>query len=755
MARERHRARPRLRAVLLAGAAASALALSGCLGGGGGGSGGGSVVVAPVVSLPPTPIASWNTAEYQANYGLSRINAGAAYQAGWTGSGVTVGVLDGGFSAGLAELPYSSASAVFGDPLQPGESFAHGQQVATVIGARRNDIGVHGVAFNSTLLALDVTRLFGGSRFYFNDLVRAALPTASAQGARVLNASFGRDGAPVADDRATWQDAVNRGMLIVFAAGNSGLSQPSAQSLLAIEAFANGQILAVGAVDATNTIASFSNRAGAVANRFLVAPGVGIPGYNLFGAIDNVNGTSFAAPHVAGAAAVLLHRWPTLTATQVADILLATATDLGPAGTDAIYGRGLLNLGAALQPLGSTVLAGSGAPLDGTALVLGPAFGTALVGHPLLSSVTSVDSYGRDFAFDLTSSVAPTASSSVSVGRWLGTGRRWAGGSAAVPGGGQLSLASREWAAMNAEERAGIVEPTREAFAFTAGTPFGIDLAVARGHDPNAFLGLSVAAREAAAVSTAGPGVLASPYAAMAAGGTFAGLSGRLGQGFAWRLAVAEGDERELPDGAPSAGNSATFAEASYDLGPVLVGVQAGRVEEDGGLLGTAGAGAFALSGGAPTDTFGVFAATSPARGVTLLGGWSYGGTDASGLSSALASSFSDVRSDAYSMAAVFEDVGMRGDALTVSFTRPMRVRSGTATLSVPTGRLRPDGTVDTATADVPLEPGGVSRIVEVGYDAALGGGRLSLIGGVETEPGHVAGAAPNTFLGARWRASF
>jgi hypothetical protein len=754
MARERHRARPRLRAVLLAGAAASALALSGCLGGGGGGgsAGGGGGGGPVVITLPPTPIPGWNTAEFQANYGLARINAGAAYEAGWTGAGVTVAVLDAGF-ASLSDLPFSAASGAY-NPIPAGSTAAHGNWVSSVIGARRNGTGIHGVAFNSTLLALDIGVTANRTLIDVTH-VPNAVNYAAGQGARIVNASFGNNGLPTNFDRATWQDAVNRGMLVVFAAGNSGLSQPSAQSQLAIEAFANGQILAVGAVDATNTIASFSNRAGVAANRFLVAPGVGIPAYNLFGVIENVNGTSFAAPHVAGAAAVLLHRWPTLTATQVADILLATATDLGPAGTDAIYGRGLLNLGAALQPLGSTVLAGSGAPLDGTALVLGPAFGTALVGHPLLSSVTSVDSYGRDFAFDLTSSVAPTAASSVSVGRWLGTGRRWAGGSAAVPGGGQLSLASREWAAMNAEERAGIVEPTREAFAFTAGTPFGIDLAVARGHDPNAFLGLSVAAREAAAVSTAGPGVLASPYAAMAAGGTFAGLSGRLGQGFAWRLAVAEGDERELPDGAPSAGNSATFAEASYDLGPVLVGVQAGRVEEDGGLLGTAGAGAFALSGGAPTDTFGVFAAASPARGVTLLGGWSYGGTDASGLSSALASSFSDVRSDAYSMAAVFEDVGMRGDALTVSFTRPMRVRSGTATLSVPTGRLRPDGTVDTATADVPLEPGGVSRILEVGYDAALGGGRLSLIGGVETEPGHVAGAAPNTFLGARWRASF
>jgi hypothetical protein len=739
----------------MAGAAASALALSSCAGGGGGGSGsgggGGGTAPPPVITLPATPIPGWNTAEYQANYGLARINAGAAYQAGWTGAGVTVAVLDAGFAT-LPDLPFSAASGFF-NPIPTGSTAAHGNWVSSVIGARRNGSGIHGVAFNSTILALDIGVTANRTLIDVTH-VPNAVNYAAGQGARIVNASFGGAGPPTGFDRATWQNAINRGMLVVFAAGNSGTAQPSAESQLAVEAFANGQILAVGAVDATNTIASFSNRAGVAANRFLVAPGVGIPAYNLFGAIENVNGTSFAAPHVAGAAAVLLHRWPTLTATQVADILLSTATDLGPAGTDAIYGRGLLNLAGALQPLGTTVVAGTGTPVQGTSLVLAPAFGTALVGHPLLSSVTSVDSYGRDFSFDLSASVAPTAASSVSLGRWLGTGRRLSGGTAAVPG-GQLSLASREWVAMNVEERAGLVEPAQEAFAFSAATPFGIDVSVARGHDPNAFLGLSVAARETSAVATAGPGVLSSPYAAMTAGGTFAGLSGRLGEGFSWRLAVAEGDERELPDGAPASANTGAFAEASYDLGPVLVGVQAGRVEEDGTLLGTAGAGAFAMSGAAPTDTFGVFAAASPARGVTLLGGWSYGGTDASGMSSALAASFSDVRSDAYSMAAVFQDVGMRGDALTVSFTRPMRVRSGTATLSVPTGRMRTDGTVETATADVALEPGGVSRILEIGYDAALGGGRLSLIGGVETEPGHVAGAAPNTFLGARWRASF
>ncbi len=57
-------------------------------------------------------------------------------------------------------------------------------------------------------------------------------------------------------------------------------------------------------------------------------------------------------PFVAGAAALLKQRFPLLTAKQIVDLMFATATDLGAPGTDAVYGRGLLNISAAMSPLG-------------------------------------------------------------------------------------------------------------------------------------------------------------------------------------------------------------------------------------------------------------------------------------------------------------------------------------------------------------------------------------------------------------------
>ncbi|WP_302789002.1 S8 family serine peptidase, partial [Escherichia coli] len=55
-------------------------------------------------------------------------------------------------------------------------------------------------------------------------------------------------------------------------------------------------------------------------------------------------GTSMAAPMVSGAAAVLMQRFPYMTASQIASVLLTTATDLGEKGVDAVYGWGKLNL---------------------------------------------------------------------------------------------------------------------------------------------------------------------------------------------------------------------------------------------------------------------------------------------------------------------------------------------------------------------------------------------------------------------------
>ena len=111
---------------------------------------------------------------------------------------------------------------------------------------------------------------------------------------------------------------------------------------------------------------SFSNRAGAHSAQYLTARGErmccvyenGQVYVDPSGYVYVVSGTSFSAPQVSGAAALLAQAFPNLTGRQIAQILLSSAFDAGAPGTDPIFGRGILDIAKAFQPLGATALAG-------------------------------------------------------------------------------------------------------------------------------------------------------------------------------------------------------------------------------------------------------------------------------------------------------------------------------------------------------------------------------------------------------------
>lgn len=144
---------------------------------------------------------------------------------------------------------------------------------------------------------------------------------------------------------------------------------------------------------------------------------------------DRISGTSMASPHVAGAAAVLQGAWPSLTGEEVVDILLSTATYLDCSavnlaedavcteGSDEVgmynnaTGRGLLNLEAAVQNIGTSSLyvgnsfSGKSYNLEKTSLSLSPTFGSAISGSKLLKKGVFFDQYNRDYPIDLLDNV--------------------------------------------------------------------------------------------------------------------------------------------------------------------------------------------------------------------------------------------------------------------------------------------------------------------------------------------------------------
>ena len=119
-----------------------------------------------------------------------------------------------------------------------------------------------------------------------------------------------------------------------------------------------GKWLAVVATDDNDRIADFSNGCGAAKYWCLAAPGMGIWSASALkiNAVSSRFGTSFAAPHVSGALALLISRLPQMPKPVIKAILLATATDLGETGVDDVYGHGLVNVEAAITVQGSVGL---------------------------------------------------------------------------------------------------------------------------------------------------------------------------------------------------------------------------------------------------------------------------------------------------------------------------------------------------------------------------------------------------------------
>jgi len=149
------------------------------------------------------------------------------------------------------------------------------------------------------------------------------------------------------------------GAVVIFAAGNEG---PGAQTIRnpANRTTTDFNCFSVGAVDATNVIASFSSRGpsdcdGVSIKPEVVAPGANIRSCNRFSGYTNWAGTSFSAPHVAGAVGILRQANPNATPDEIKRALMVSAMDLGAAGQDNAYGWGLINVKRAIDSLPAIV----------------------------------------------------------------------------------------------------------------------------------------------------------------------------------------------------------------------------------------------------------------------------------------------------------------------------------------------------------------------------------------------------------------
>lgn len=264
-----------------------------------------------------------------------------------TTGGVLVAVLDSGVDPAHPDLVgkvRAGGDFVDGDD-DPVDEQGHGTAVAGVIAARSNDrSGVAGASWGATLLAERVLDHDGvGSAC----AVAVGMVDAADAGAKVLNLSLGGPGLGQCPSvyRYAVDYAADQGAAVVAATGNDATAEDNPTNYPA----ACDGVIAVGATDRSGRRASFSSYGPHVD---LVAPGQEVLVVHREGAGDYGwalgSGTSFAAPLVAGVAALVLARTPGLTPVQLEQRLVSTAKDLGKKGRDDGTGAGLLDAARAV-----------------------------------------------------------------------------------------------------------------------------------------------------------------------------------------------------------------------------------------------------------------------------------------------------------------------------------------------------------------------------------------------------------------------
>lgn len=356
-------------------------------------------LVPPTIAAepPPATFADPNLAQMHV-----LINDAGALGAGKIGTGVGIGILDTGVDrnnpslAGRVRLPEFINVTSPPNDLTVDDKVGHGTIVASLaagkamsanyIDANNNVIRAStwpgGVAQGATIISsrfiddappVDDGTGQGGNPIGAGQGYGPYFQFLNAQladgGARIINNSWGglywSDPALSIELQTAWKDfVVNRGGLVVFASGNDGatanlLPNPSDNAMLPSmgsgdAALAKGWIT-VGALANPDpakpgqySLTSYSQQCGVAMNYCMVAPGdVAVAqhydttsAYGLY----NGSGTSFAAPQVSGAAAVVWAQFPYFSNDLVRQTLLGTAKDIGAAGVDPVFGWGLLDV---------------------------------------------------------------------------------------------------------------------------------------------------------------------------------------------------------------------------------------------------------------------------------------------------------------------------------------------------------------------------------------------------------------------------
>ena len=675
------------------------------------------------------------------------------------GEGVTVGVLDTGIDD--ADPAFRNITLIeqflSGATDEDGSEFSHGTAVASIIAAE--DIpdypyDAQGVAWGADLVVfaiplgaapelydpVRISELPDVARDFTADFEEILAWRLGSTGIDFLNLSLGVSGiienyseevirehfAPLVS--VMLQEDSEEKVVFVWAASNEhgttcdipisqcvdGAVEASSVALMAGLAARMPELqetsVAVVAIRPDGEIADFSNRCGIAADYCLAAPGDEIL-VSYFGpdadgnpirAVGTGGGTSYAAPMVTGGLALMKQYFRgQLSNTDLLSRLLETADRNGIYADSAIYGRGLMDLGAATSPVGATVVAmgdrveSSGAALQYSGLQLGLAFGDALAPALEGQQIAAFDTLGAPFWYD--------AGNYVSVAARPSLHDRFRDFQ-------QVSLSAPDGSPSSA-----------------------IRLPILEGHgEPHGALhGLYLAKSGVSPAASASHFGLAR-HSVVATLPVTADLSAT--------LLTTEGLARQEP---------ASGAAQSWRAPEAPIGLRAGWMGERQTLLGSEAEGAFgdlvahAVFAGLEADT---------ELGLWRLGGRAEIGTVSTQARGGVFQEISPLATSVFALHATRRNED--GSAFRVSLSQPLRVEGGQAVLTLPSGRTTAGKVIrNTLAADV--EPGGRQVDLALQWQQPLELGELRLGATVSHEPGHRENADAELVLLSGWRHFF
>jgi subtilase-type serine protease len=731
----------------------------------------------PVTVFGPAPSATWSSRSVTFNSGQATTNAASAefrasdatcaavgcgvsptgtqskafelhnvhwaHSAGLTGAGSVVAIVDNGFRQTHQELAGKTISTTGTVPIA-----SHGTHVAALVAGIKDGVGMHGVAPGADLHLTSFAP--GGSAFDISNVTAGTLAAAGLD-AVAQNNSWGFEvsstslqtylnnnaGASTAQGlnallghgSGNWQSYINaldsfqNGGVVVWALSNNN-SMTSGDVMAALPYFesrlaeawiatANGYFEVDGNGDITRAV-RLSAACGLAAKFCLAGDGITTSASSASNSSYSSGfGTSYVAPQVSGAVALLSEAFPDMTPSEWAQRLLASADnswfasegvpvagtiDYGNGASHAYsteWGHGVLDIKAALSPIGSvSVLSGA--------------------------SVASAE------RFDLTeSSIAAPASFGDSL---------------------TLALAPQQMAVFDALNRAYSVSTvsavqsapatilprlSSETGIETAGPGLNLvytgDLAGSVGGMPGAGGGASV-------LSMAGESLLVASTAPV----------GSVAQLTAYGFAAEHG----AVDSGALAGAGVTLA---MPTGTGTVRLGATVAGEQGGVMGLDGGSAFDFGSGSAIGALNIGFEQPVSGSLSLFGRLEYGAAARQGETSGLVSDLSGLTFSGLEIGASVSDALMAGDRLTLSLSQPLRIETGTVDLYRPVARVA-DGSIVNEASSADLSSSGRQLDLGLAYEASLPNSAAFSFGVKHAiNAGHVAGqSGTGVMLGYR-----